>query len=87
MKIVRAGYPDHTAFDPQQKYYDPKSDPDNPRWYMVDVSFVRELKRVITLTEMKACAALKDLPLVRPGNRLSVMPVTEQQWNFILSLE
>jgi predicted RNA-binding protein with PUA-like domain len=51
------------------------------------VRFVRELKRVITLTELKDCDALQDLPLVRRGNRLSVMPVTEKQWNFILSLE
>ena len=87
MKIVRAGYPDHTAFDPKQKYYDPKSDPDNPRWYMVDIRFERELKRVITLTELKAREELHDLPLVRRGNRLSVMPVTAKQWNFILSLE
>jgi predicted RNA-binding protein with PUA-like domain len=87
MEIIRAGYPDHTAFDPGQKYYDSKSDPDNPRWYMVDVRFVRELERIITLTELKACKALVDLPLVRRGNRLSVMPVTEKQWNFILSLE
>ncbi len=87
MKIVRAGYPDHTALDPEKKYYDPKSDPDKPRWYMVDVRFVRELKRVITLSELKTLEALSELPLVRRGNRLSVMPVTEKQWNFILSLE
>ena len=87
MKIVRAGYPDHTAFDPDEKYYDPKSDPDNPRWYMVDVKHVRKLKQVITLTELKTHAQLSDLPLVRRGNRLSIMPVTKKQWDFILSLE
>ena len=87
MKIVREGYPDHTAFDPKEKYYDPKSDPDNPRWYMVDVKHVRKLKHVITLTELKTHKQLADLPLVRRGNRLSIMPVTKQQWDFILSLE
>ena len=87
MKIVREGYPDHTAFDPDEKYYDPKSDPDNPRWYMVDVKHVRKLKQVITLTELKTHAQLSDLPLVRRGNRLSIMPVTKKQWDFILSLE
>jgi predicted RNA-binding protein with PUA-like domain len=87
MKIVREGYPDHTAFDPDEKYYDPKSDPDNPRWYMVDVKHVRKLKRVITLTELKAHAQLSDLPLVRRGNRLSIMPVTKKHWDFILALE
>ena len=87
MKIVRAAYPDHTAFDPRKKYFDPKSDPDNPRWYMVDVRYLRKLKRVITLSELMACDALAELPLLRRGNRLSVMPVSEQHWNFILSLE
>ena len=87
MKINRAGYPDYTAFDPKEKYFDPKSDPDNPRWYMVDVRFVRKLKRVVTLTELKEQPDLADLPLVRRGNRLSVMPVSKQQWDYILSLE
>jgi predicted RNA-binding protein with PUA-like domain len=87
MKIVREGYPDYTALDPNEKYYDPKSDPDNPRWYMVDVRYVRKLKRVITLTELKTHPELEDLPLIRRGNRLSVMPLSEQHWNFILTLE
>jgi predicted RNA-binding protein with PUA-like domain len=87
MKIVRAGYPDHTAFDPDEKYFDAKSDPDNPRWYMVDVKHMRKLKRVITLAELKSHPQLSDLPLVRRGNRLSIMPVSKKQWDFILSLE
>jgi predicted RNA-binding protein with PUA-like domain len=87
MKIVREGYPDHTAFDAKQKYFDPKSDPDNPRWYMVDVRHVRTLKRVITLTELKTHDELSELPLVRRGNRLSVMPIIKTHWDFILSLE
>jgi len=87
MKIVRSGYPDFTAHDPRGKYYDPKSSPDNPRWYMVDVRFVRKLKRVITLTELKQHEVLADLPLLRRGNRLSVMPVSKKHWDFILALE
>ncbi|RRQ22291.1 EVE domain-containing protein [Thiohalobacter thiocyanaticus] len=87
MKVVREGYPDHTAFDPEAKYYDPKSDPDNPRWYMVDVQYVRKLKRNIPLAELKQYKELEDMPLVRKGNRLSIMPVTKAQWNFILGLE
>jgi predicted RNA-binding protein with PUA-like domain len=87
MKIVREGYPDFTAFDPNEKYFDPKSDPGNPRWIMVDVKFVRKLKRIITLTELKTHSELSELPLVRRGNRLSVMPVAREQWDFILSLE
>ncbi len=48
-EVVKEGYPDHTAFDPESKYYDPKSTPENPRWFMVDVKFVRRLKRTISL--------------------------------------
>jgi predicted RNA-binding protein with PUA-like domain len=86
-KIVRAGYPDHTAQNPDSKYYDPKSDTDNPRWYMVDVKFERKLKRTISLNELKADAELSAMALVRRGNRLSIMPVTPEQWEYILSLE
>jgi len=89
MEVVREGYPDHTAFDPQAKYYDPKSDPETPRWYMVDIRYVRHLKRNISLAELKGHASgpLEGMPLVRKGNRLSIMPVTAEQWDFILSLE
>ena len=87
MEIVSEGYPDDTAFDPNEKYYDPKSDPANPRWYRVDVRFVRKLKRPITLRELKAIPELADMPLLRKGNRLSIMPVTPEQWQRILQLE
>jgi predicted RNA-binding protein with PUA-like domain len=87
MKIVREAYPDFTALDPGSKYYDPRSDTDNPRWFMVDVHFVRKLKRLITLTELKAHSELADLALVQRGNRLSVIPVSARQWEFILGLE
>jgi predicted RNA-binding protein with PUA-like domain len=88
MRISRAAYPDATAFDPEDKHYDPKSDPDDPRWYLLDVTFERALKRCITLTELKAHAdALDGLPLLRRGNRLSVMPVDAAHWDYILSLE
>jgi predicted RNA-binding protein with PUA-like domain len=89
MEVVRDGYPDHTAFDPREKYYDPKSDPDDPRWFMVDVRYQRHLKRTISLRELKQHAEreLAELPLLRKGNRLSIMPITPEQWAFILSLE
>ena len=87
MKIAKDAYPDGTAFDPKSKYYDPDSDAAQPRWYMVDVSFERKLKRAIPLTELKSKTELAELALVRRGSRLSVMPVTDQQWRFILSLE
>ena len=87
MEIVREGYPDLTAFDSDAKYFDPKSDPANPRWYRVDVRYVRKLKRIITLSELKEHSEVSGLPLVRRGNRLSIMPVSRQQWKFILTLE
>lgn len=86
-EVATTGYPDDTAFNPDAKYFDPKSDPKNPRWYRVDVKFVRKLKRTISLQELRAQAALENMPLLRKGNRLSVMPVTEQEWRYILALE
>lgn len=86
-RIAREAYPDFTAFDVNNQHYDPGSKPDNPRWFMVDVQFVRKLKRTITLNELKGRPELDGLALVRRGNRLSVMPVTAAQWAFVLSLE
>ena len=86
-QVKREAYPDPTAFDPQNKHYDPKSQPEKPTWLMVDVGFVRKLTRAITLAELKNKAELESLALVRRGNRLSVMPMTENQWHFILGLE
>lgn len=87
MEVVKEGYVDYTAFDPDQKYYDPKSNPDKPRWYMVDVKHVRDLKREIPLDELKQYPELADMKLVQKGNRLSIMPVTKEEWDFILSIE
>ena len=89
MQITSNSYVDDTAFNPQEHYYDPKSDPEKPRWYQVNVLFVRQLRRTVSLRELKTYAdsALLGMPLVRKGNRLSVMPVTEVQWQFILGLE
>jgi predicted RNA-binding protein with PUA-like domain len=88
-EIASASRPDPTAFDPRAEYFDPKSDPANPRWVLVEVRYVRHLARTLSLTELKdhAEGALAGLPLVRKGNRLSIMPVTPEQWDFILSLE
>jgi predicted RNA-binding protein with PUA-like domain len=85
---VKEGYPDFTAFDPESKYYDPKSDADNPRWFMVDVKYKRQLKRTISLRELKQHAdALEGFALLQKGSRLSIMPVSRQQWDYILGLE
>jgi predicted RNA-binding protein with PUA-like domain len=87
--IAREGYPDATAFDPKHHHYDADSKRDAPRWYVVDVKFERKLKRIITLDELRAHAgkSLKDFVLLRRGNRLSVMPVSKKDWDFVLSLE
>ena len=85
--VAREAYPDHTQFDPDGKYHDPKSDPDDPRWWMVDVRYKRKLKRIIGLKELKEQSRLEDMRLLRRGNRLSVMPVEKKEFDYILSLE
>ena len=89
VKIVKGGYPDETAFDAKHHHYDPDSKADAPRWFVVDVKLVRRFKRIITLDELRqhAAKALKDFVLLRRGNRLSVMPVTKKDWEFVLTLE
>lgn len=86
-KVVREAYPDYFAFDPESDGFDPKSSPDNPRWVMVDIEFVRKTERLIPLTVLKAMPELSELPLVKRGNRLSVMPVSESEWQAILTKE
>jgi predicted RNA-binding protein with PUA-like domain len=89
VEIVEEGYPDPTAFERKHHHYDPKSDPDKPRWFMVDVRLERRLKRIVTLRELRGHASnkLNGMMLLRAGNRLSVTPVTAPHWKFILSLE
>jgi predicted RNA-binding protein with PUA-like domain len=89
VEISRTARPDPTAFDPKDPHYDPDSTPEKPRWDMVDVTLVRPLRRPITLAELKNKAEneLKGLALLRRGNRLSILPVSDRQWRFILSLE
>ncbi len=87
VEVVREAYPDPTAWDPRDHHYDPKSSPQDPRWFMVDVRLVRKTSRPITLRELKKQTELADLALVKAGNRLSVMPVTAAQWRHILKLE
>jgi predicted RNA-binding protein with PUA-like domain len=87
-EVACTAYPDPTQFQKKSDYYDPASKPEEPRWQLVDVAFVRKLGRTITLDELKAQeAALGEFPLIRRGNRLSVLPVTAAQWKHILSLE
>lgn len=86
-EVVRESYPDFTAFDPESKYYDPKSHEDNPRWFMVDIKLKEKFKHMITLHELKNIPQLENMQLLRRGNRLSVMPVTAKEWQVILNLK
>ena len=88
-EVVKEGYPDATAFDRKHHHFDPDSKRDAPRWFVVDVKLERRLSRIITLEELRAHAQkeLRGMILLRPGNRLSVMPVEAAHWKFILSLE
>lgn len=85
MRIAREGYADPTQFDPEHKYFDPKSPADNPRWTGVDVEFVEKFPGTLSLAELKTLPELEELALVRKGNRLSLMPVSEAQWQAILA--
>ena len=86
-RVARAAYDDPTQFDPKHVHFDPASRRDDPRWSLVDVAYVRTLKRTIALDELKGRPELADFALTRRGNRLSVLPVSAAQWDFILSLE
>lgn len=88
VEVVREAYPDHTAFDSGSACFDADSDPAEPRWYMVDVRLVRRFARPVTLATLRAHSRgrLKDMWILRRGNRLSITPVTVAQWKFINSL-
>ena len=87
MKVASEPYPDPTQFDPREKYYDPKSPQENPRWLLRDVEFIRKLDRVIPLKELKEHPGLADFRLNQRGNRLSIFPVDKNHWNIVLGLE
>ena len=86
IEIVREGYPDHTAFLANEKYFDAKSDPENPRWVMVDVRYKRKFKTPVTLKALKGERALVQMRLVQRGNRLSILPVAAKEWKHILKM-
>jgi predicted RNA-binding protein with PUA-like domain len=86
MRIVKTGYPDSTAFDPNSKYYDPSSSPAKPRWYRVDVQFKQKFSKVISLEQIKQHPLLQQMLVARKGNRLSVTPVTAEEWEIVLTL-
>lgn len=83
--VVRAGYPDWTACDPASEHFDPKSSADNPIWYMVDVRYGEPFRRPVTLAELKAHPLLAGMVLLQ-RSRLSIQPVTPEEWTSILGL-
>ena len=85
-EVVKEGYPDFTAFDPESKYYDPKSSDEKPRWFMVDVKLKKKFKKPVTLAEIKENKKLQKMRLVQKGNRLSVMPVEKKEFDEIIKM-
>ncbi|MGW8313236.1 MAG: EVE domain-containing protein [Desulfuromonadales bacterium] len=85
-KVVREGYPDHTALDPRELHFDPKSTPDTPRWYMVDIQYLCHLPHPLSRDDLRQHPLLSGMGVLRKGNRLSVQPVTREEWQAILAL-
>jgi len=86
MKIAKTAYTDHTAFDPDDHHYDPKSNPDHPRWEMVDVAYVRSFPEIIPLSRLRATPEIEEMIILRKGNRLSITPLTDQEWEILNKL-
>lgn len=84
--IVASGYPDHTAWDPDNEHFDPKASADNPIWYMVDVKLQRKFDPFLTLEELKSVAGLEKMMLLQRGSRLSIQPVRPEEWKIIEKL-
>jgi predicted RNA-binding protein with PUA-like domain len=85
-EVVREAYPDHTQFDPNSKYFDPKATPDKPRWFMPDVRFVAKFEALIPISVLRDTPGLQDMSMLARGSRLSVTPVTEKEWEIICDL-
>jgi len=86
VEIVRESYPDHTSWDRTSRYYDPKSTPHNPRWFMVDVRWKKQFRNAISLAQLREIPELREMKVIRKGQRLSVMPVTQEEFEKILEL-
>jgi predicted RNA-binding protein with PUA-like domain len=85
-RVVKEGYPDDTAWDDQSDYFDPKSTPENPIWYRVDIQFEKKFSRSLSLKELRKINGLEDMMLLKKGMRLSVQPVTKEEFDIIVSL-
>jgi predicted RNA-binding protein with PUA-like domain len=82
-RVSREAYPDATQFDPEDPHHDPKATEQAPRWFMVDIRFERVFPRTVPLAELKQTPGLENMPLVRKGSRLSIMPVSPEEWRII----
>jgi len=85
-KVVKEGYPDPSQFNPQSKYYDPTSKIDNPTWYCVDIKFLEKFPKVLTLDEIRNNQILSNMKIAQKGNRLSVTPVTKEEFEEIMKI-
>ena len=85
-KVVREGYPDHTALDPREKHFDPKASDDRPLWFMVDVQYLCHLPQPLSRDDLRQHPLLAGMGVLRKGNRLSVQPVKAEEWQAILAL-
>ena len=85
-KVIAPGYPDHTAFDPKDKHYDPKSDPDKPTWFMVDVEIIQKFEMPVTRDDLKVDEVASCMAVMQKGSRLSITPVNEEEWKAIHKL-
>lgn len=86
VEVVKDGYPDFTQFDPESKYYDPRSTAEKPRWFMVNVKFVEAFSRLVTLEEMRKHPKLQKMKIMQRGNRLSITTVTSSEWDVIVRM-
>ena len=86
-EVSRAAYPDTFAFDKKHEYFDPKSDPENPTWYMVDIKFVEKFPGVVPLDELKEAPGLEEMMVIRKGMRLSIQPVAKAEFEIVKKLD
>lgn len=84
--IVKEAYPDFTAFDPENSHYDPKSKKDSPTWFMVDIKFVKKFSHAVSINEMRENKILQNMKLLQRGNRLSVIPLSKDEFNEIIKM-
>lgn len=85
-KVASESYPDSTQFDPESEYFDPKATLEKPRWFLVDVAFEQDLDFHVALEEIRQHKKLEDMRLLKPGNRLSILPVTREEFEYIKKL-